>query len=300
MSISPASREFQIPLVSLRNILFATDFSPGSLLAFPFAAEIALRYEGTIFVAHIVADKDYDAIPSQRDAIESKLRAAMEEGLSGGPVASLSEIPHEILFDHGSISSRLLAAADKCKIDLIVIGTHGWQGIKKLLRGSTAEQIAYVATKPVLTVGPNASYRSDFKVVLYATDFLQAATHALPYALSLTRSYGAHLLFLHVNDWNSRETPTQARPKTSEYFHQQLEKQESIDLRENSEVIVDFGPTVDRILEQAGKRNADLIVMGLHHRNEVEARIAAHLPGSIFYDVISQASCPVLTVPLPN
>ena len=297
MSIPAEFREFQLPLALFKNILFAMDFLPGSLLAFPFAAEIAFRYGAKIFVAHIVPDEDYDAIPSQREVIVHKLQAAMEESLGGGPVASLSEIPHEILFDHGSISSRLLAAADKSKIDLIVIGTHGWQGIKKLLKGSTAEEIASVATKPVLTVGPNVSHRFDFKVILYATDFLKAATHALPYALSLAQIYDAHLFFLHVNDWNSREAPAQAWQTTSNYFRQQLERHGRVGVMRDFEVVVDFGPTVDRILEQAAKRNADLIVMGLHHRNEIRARIAAHLPGSTSYDVASRASCPVLTVP---
>jgi nucleotide-binding universal stress UspA family protein len=300
MSVPAEFRESRIPLVSFRNILFAMDFSPGSLQAFPFAAGIALQYGGKIFVAHIVTDEYYDAMPSQGETVVRKLKGAMEEALSGGPIASLSQIPYEILLDHGSICSRLLAAADKCKIDLIVIGTHGWQGIKKLLKGSTAEEIACVATRPVLTVGPDVSRRFDFKVILYATDFLPAATHALPYALSFTQSYNARLLLLHINDWNSREAPTQARPKTSEYFRQQLENYALPDITENSEAIVDFGPTADRILEHATKGNADLIVMGLHHRDEIKARIAAHLPGSASYDVVSRAACPVLTVPLPN
>lgn len=210
--------ESRTPLVSFRNILFAMDFSPGSLLAFPFAANIADHYGGKIFAAHIVTREDYEALPNRREVVALELEASMEEALHGSR-ARLSDIPHEILFDHGSTSSRLLAAADKCKIDLIVIGTHGWHGIKKLLKGSTAEEIAGIATKPVLTVGPHVSRRFDFRVIVYATDFLPAATHALPYAISLAETYSASLLLLHVNDWDSRETPPQARPKTTQYFH---------------------------------------------------------------------------------
>jgi len=274
------------------------DFSPGSLLAFPFAANIADRYGGKVVVAHVVPEEDYEA--AQHEAIIRKLQASMEEGLSGSPVQSLSDIQHEILFDHGSIRSRLLAAADRCKVDLIVLGTHGWHGMKKLLKGSTAEQIACIATKPVLTVGPQVSRQFDFRVILYATDFLSAATHALPYAVSLAQAYNASLLFLHVNDWDSKETPALARPKTSEYVRQHLSRYGHNKIVEDVEIIVDFGPSVDRIVEQAGARNADLIVMGLHHRAEFQARLSAHLPGSTAYDVASQASCPVLTVSLPS
>jgi nucleotide-binding universal stress UspA family protein len=65
---------------------------------------------------------------------------------------------------------------------------------------------------------------------------------------------------------------------------------------DRSNVIVDFGPTADLILEHATKRDVDLIVMGLHHHDGLKARIGAHLPGSTAYEVASQALCPVLTV----
>jgi nucleotide-binding universal stress UspA family protein len=286
-------------MVSFRNILFAMDFSPASLLSFPFAASIADRYAGKIFVAHVLRGEDYEGIASEREATALKLQASMEEALGSGP-ERLKDIPHELLFDHGSIASKLLAAAEKCKIDLIVIGTHGWSGIKKLVKGSTAEEIACVATKPVLTVGPNVSGRFDFRLILYATDFLPAATHALPCAISLAHKYNAALLVLHVNDWNSKEAPAHARPRTAEYFREHLAKYRNNNVAREVEIIVDFGPTVDRIIEQAGARNADLIVMGMHHRADFQARLAAHLPGSTAYDVTSHACCPVLTVPLPK
>jgi nucleotide-binding universal stress UspA family protein len=285
--------EIRKPAVSLRNILFAMDFSPGSLRAFPFAAGIALHYGGKVFVAHIVPAEDYDA---EQDSLDRLFEAAAEAGLNN-PLGRLREIPHEVLFDHGSICARLLAAADKRKIDLIVIGTHGWRGIKKLLKGSTAEEIACLATRPVLTVGPRVSGRLDFKRILYATDFLPAAIHALPYAVSAAQTYGADLLVLHVND-GSQESPAEAAPRTSEFFREHLSKYGSSGMAEKRNVIVDFGPRAGLILEHATRRQVDLIVMGLHHLDGIRARIAAHLPGSTAYEVVSQAPCPVLTVPL--
>jgi nucleotide-binding universal stress UspA family protein len=65
-------------------------------------------------------------------------------------------------------------------------------------------------------------------------------------------------------------------------------------------IIVDFGSRSDLILEHAARRQADLIVMGLHPLGSIKARIASHLPGSISYEVMSKAGCPVLTVPLPK
>ncbi len=282
--------------VSLRNILFAMDFSPDSLRAFPFAVGMALHYGGKIFVAHIVPAKDGDAAPLREQAsLDKLLEASMEAGLNN-PLGSLRSVPHEVLVDHGDICARLLAAADKCRIDLVVIGTHGWHGIKKLLKGSTAEEITCLATRPVLAVGPEVSGRFDFKRILYATDFMPSSIRALPYAVSLAQVYGADLLVLHVNEGDSRETPVEAAPKTSEFLREYLTDYGANPMRDN--IIIDFGSRTELILEHANRRQVDLIVMGLRHLGSIRARIASHLPGSISYEVISKARCPVLIVPL--
>lgn len=283
--------------VSLINVLFAMDFSPDSLRAFPFAVGIALRYGGKVFVAHIVPAGDGDAAPLKEQAsLDKLLEASMEAGLND-PLGSLRDVPHEVFVDYGDICARLLAAAAKCKIDLVVIGTHGWQGIKKLLKGSTAEEIACLATRPVLTVGPSASCRVDFKSILYTTDFLPSSIHALPYAVSLAQAYGAELLVLHVNDGNSRETPAEATPQTSEFLGKYLTGYSAKAMPE-ANIIIGFGPRTELILEHATRRQVDLVVMGLHHLGSIRARIASHLPGSTSYEVASNARCPVLTVPL--
>ena len=64
------------------------------------------------------------------------------------------------------------------------------------------------------------------------------------------------------------------------------------------QVFVEYGPSTDLILEAATDREVDLIIMGRPAVNTIKARIASHLPGSTAYDVIAQAPCPVLTVPL--
>ena len=53
-----------------------------------------------------------------------------------GMLESLCDIRHEVHLDHGGVPQKLSAIADKCDVDLIVIGSHGFQGIRKLLLGS--------------------------------------------------------------------------------------------------------------------------------------------------------------------
>lgn len=282
--------------IALRKILFATDLSPGSLLALPYAASIAQRYAGKLFLAHILPNEDYASLPANSRATLSRLEAGAEEGLVSA-LGALHNIEHEILTDHGSIRSRLLAVAEKCAVDLIVIGTHGWRGVKKLLRGSTAEEVACAASRPVLIVGPHVSTRSEFRRILYETDFSPTSANAMQLAFSLSETYDASLLCLHVNDWDSKEPPSEAAHKTVEFFREHLHSYRGGRIAEKCEVRVEFGLREERILQLAAKQAIDLIIMSVPSSKGIRARIASHLPGSAAYDVVAQAASPVLTVP---
>lgn len=284
------------PKVAFRNILFATDLSPASLLALPFTSSIARHYDSKVFIIHIVPPEEYARVHTTSRGTLNSLEAAAEEGLiqSLGP---LGEIDHQVLVDHGNVRSKLLAEAKRFKVDLIVIGTHGWSGIRKLLRGSMAEEIASMATVPVLTVGPQVYSAKDFKHILYETDFSPASDSAVPVAFSLAQAYDASLLCLHVNDWDSKESPVAARPKTHEIFQEQIRRYSSGSLAERCKLQVEFGSRSERIVAIAATLQIDLIVLGLHISKGIRARIAAHLPGSTASDVISQVHCPVITVP---
>src|SRR5215469_1132550 len=282
--------------IALRNILFATDLSPGSLLALPFAASVAQRYAGKLFLAHILPNEDYASVSSESRATLGRLESGAEEGLVGA-LGTLRNVDHEILTDHGSLRSRLLAVAEKCRVDLIVIGTHGWRGVKKLLRGSTAEEVACAASRPVLIVGPHISTGPEFRHILYETDFSPTSERAMRLAFSLSETYDAPLLCLHVNDWDSKEPPIEAAPKTVEFFREHLNSYRGRRFAEKCEVRVEFGSRSDRILHLADTQAIDLIIMSAPRSKGIRARIASHLPGSPAYEVVSEAGSPVLTVP---
>jgi nucleotide-binding universal stress UspA family protein len=294
-----AAEQIRAPSVQLKKILCAIDFSPGSLLAFPFAASIARHYDGVLLLEHVTATEEARLSRASNEAI-NKLRVAMEEALTNAQ-ESLRDIPHEMIFDRGDVCSRLLATARDRGTDLIVVGTQGTRGMKKLLKGSTAGEIVSLAGCPVLTAGPRVDRPADFRRILCAIELSPASEHAIPHALSLAEIYDASLVFLHVNDWSSNEPPIHAHPRTVKFVHEQLRRfNHGEEMIARSRIIVDFGPRTDLILETATDQEADLIVMGLHSNKRVHARIAAHLPGAMAYDLIAQAPCPVLTVPLPH
>jgi nucleotide-binding universal stress UspA family protein len=292
------AEQIWVPSVRFKNILFAMDFSPASLLAFPFAASIAARYGGNVLVAHVLPSTSEAANPFTAHAAVKKLESEIEAALASS-FGSLRDVPCELLVDHGSVTSNVLAEAEKRDIDLIVIGMQGLRGLKKLFRGSIAEEVSSLSMEPVLMVGPNVVRRAEFKRILYATDFSLASVHALPYGLSLANAYHASLLFLHVNEPSSKELPSDAQPKTFEFVRDQLlSSGVGSEMERRIEVIVEFGSATETILETAVKRRADLIILGIQATKGIKNRIAAHLPGKLNYKVGSLAPCPVLTVAL--
>ena len=52
----------------------------------------------------------------------------------------------------GPVADAIIREAKRCKADLIVMGTHGRRGVRRLVMGSDAEQVLRETTVPVLMV----------------------------------------------------------------------------------------------------------------------------------------------------
>lgn len=280
--------------VSLKNVLLAVDFSETSLIALPYAASIAQHFGGKVFLAHVTEQSNRPPLSPQMQSTLDKLFESAEEGAIAA-VPGLLPTAHETVLDYGSVCPTLLTVATKCNIDLIVIGTHGSRSIRKMIQGSKSREIVSLSTKPVLVVGPRISTKPEFRRILYVTDFSNAATHALPITDSLRETYNSILTVLHVNDGDTEENASDATPLMDK-FVESARRAGYDELSDSSNIILEFGPRAERILEVATRCRADLIVIGMHVSKGLSARLAAHLPGSVTFDVISQAHCPVLTV----
>ena len=70
---------------------------------------------------------------------------------------SITALPVETRMIVGSPGQAIVAVADECQADLIVMGTHGRSGLSRLLMGSVAEHVLRHASCPVLSIKPNAA-----------------------------------------------------------------------------------------------------------------------------------------------
>ena len=190
--------------ISLSNILVTTDFSQVSKAAMPYAAALARQYEARILVAHALSPEPRLGVPLDAVPIEADLAWLEAEGnLAKFALGnSLGVKPAKMLLERGDVWDVISDIIKKNKIDLVVMATHGRQGLKKLVMGSEAEKIYRRATCPVLTIGPQVPPLSDLnwklKTILFPTDGSETSLKALPYALSLAEENQANLIFLRI------------------------------------------------------------------------------------------------------
>jgi nucleotide-binding universal stress UspA family protein len=124
--------------IAVQEILLATDFSPHSHRALQTALALAEHFGARLHALHVVEDA------SQHKAGLAKLKAFTET--EGDNIEIIKEIAV------GSASSEIVRYAEREKIDLIVIGTHGRTGRLHTLAGSVAEAVVRTAPCQVLTV----------------------------------------------------------------------------------------------------------------------------------------------------
>ena len=139
------------------------------------------------------------------------------------------------------------------------------------------------------------------KTILCPVDRSEISDRAMAYATALAREYVARLSVLEVIDWRmppiagvATELPAMPPEVQSDalgHLHRLASPAREVGVP--TEVGVDVGPVVRRILERASLVAADLIVVGTHGRGGFD-RLAM---GSVAEHVLRKAKCPVLTVP---
>jgi len=303
--------------VGFKRVLIATDFSAASERALAYALPMVRRYGSMVFIVHAILPETRESItwdPLPRELDRQRLEAEQQMGHLTEEARVKDLNPHMVL-EQGPVWDVLSSIVQRENTDLLVLGTHGRGGLKKLALGSVAEEALHLAPCPVLTIGPNVppvdSQRTEVRTILFATDFGPASTGALPHALSLAEDYRAKLILLHMvppmpvavvgpgaycpgvyvapelTEWQTAVTE-----ESGQRLRKLIPSGAKLASQPEYLVAIDFLP--EGILGTAAAHNADLIVMGANR--VASPRVVSHVPWTLTHDVISQAKCPVLTV----
>ena len=307
-SVASLSRD-----VGVKSVLIATDFSSASDKPLRRALAVARCYGAKFYLVHVVSSVGFtiagpDTCNAACQAAWRDAHQLEDELVESGVLAGLR---HEVIVRQGEVWEELDKVIRQEQVDLVVIGTHGRAGLRKLILGSVAEQIFRHADCMVLTVGPSASSEApidshrSIRPFLFATDFGAGSLHALPFAISSANRFAAKLVLLHVipavtvqepSRWYTANDVICARENARIANLRRLEEVmlQHTELKIKPEFRVEFGAPDEMILHTAASLNADAIIMGLHRSARIGT--ASHMPWATAYEVVRHASCPVLTV----
>jgi universal stress protein A len=142
-----------------KKILFCTDFSDNSLSARLLALEYARVFGAQLFVLHVVNSRllGYPTFADRIPLEISVVQKTIEEGVSQELELIINDCRRDLEnvsghFKVGAPVDEILSFAKEQSVDLIILGTHGWTGVKHILLGSTAENILRTAQCAVLVV----------------------------------------------------------------------------------------------------------------------------------------------------
>jgi nucleotide-binding universal stress UspA family protein len=285
--------QFTSPAVRLENVLYATDFNVPSKVALPYALSVARRHGSKVYVVHVINLSPFSS-PGPTVALRAieaqAIREAKLDVMELSP--ALGQLPNEVLIRKGDVWKEISSIVDEKRIDLIVVGTHGREGLSKAIVGSVAEKIFREAPCPVLTVGPHIHGEADrfagLHSILLSTDFSPASQAAVCYAASLAQVNQARLYLLYV-------APTEDAPKESLKAALWNLIPAGADLSFAPKVLVEVGDPSRKILDLSEELAVDLIVLGVKPP-ALFRRTSTHQSMATVCKVVSGASCPVITV----
>ncbi len=145
-------------MIQIKTILAPTDFSAHSETALRYACMLAERLDAKLHLLHVLVEitptgPDPLLAPSLPPEYYLDAEAASLDALKKLPEPAWGKVEvADYAIKWGEPVTEIVGYARDNHIDMIVIATHGWTGLRHVLLGSVAEQIVREATCPVLTI----------------------------------------------------------------------------------------------------------------------------------------------------
>jgi len=293
-------------LIQFSKIAILTDLEGDSEKVLDYAGSMARWYGSKLMLLHACPGEKHVHIPPEsrrnllragatvKDDAKDKLRALIDRKNLQSMVTGMA------VFGDGI--ELLLEELDKYQPDLLLLATHGREGIRKWLAGSIAEEVFRGAEWPVLLLGPEFSQtetvpQRQFSRILYATDLSAASLRALQYAAGIAHDHEARLTVLYVEPDSGKGYTfdrVMAQQRLEDWLREHMAGLPAA--MEGARRIVEFGVLETKIVEAAAQGRADLLVVGARGMGGA-AGLASHFMSGTAYEVVCSAACPVLVVP---
>jgi len=282
------------------NILLPFDGSEGAAEVLHHASELAHWADATIQILY-VADTTRDSVTvvdgKAIDALEQKGEDIVEEAAK---TLDTLGVPYSTDVIQGNPAPTIADYAERYDQDIVVMPTHGREGISRYLIGSVSEKVVRLSSVPVLTVRmqPDETLNFPYENILIPTDGSTAATHAAEHVLSLAAVLDATVHVLSVVEEASLGLDVRSTISAEESEQAATDAVETVVSEANTHGVtntvrhIQHGTPVKEILGYIEANDIDAVGMGTTGKRSTD-RI---LLGSVAEKTVRSAPVPVMTV----
>lgn len=286
------------------RILCPVDFSELSDLALKYAATGAKAFDALLIVFHAqqfelpayFTRSQVAELARQHRAMQKRVRdfLGIHTRKTLGAAAGAIRLSFDTTDAHPV--DAVLRAGRKHRADLIVMGTHGRGGAKRLWLGSVAENVVRQSEAPVFVVrqkqhefinSSDAQATPGLATILCPVNFTNAARAALRHAVSLAQQFQARLVTPCIVERSDTHSAAAAGQQLTAWLAEAGAEGCEV------EPVTRKGEAAGQIVALAEKVKADLVVMGARRRNSLKS----WLWGDTTEVVLRHAPAPVLVVP---
>ncbi len=271
-------------------ILVPTDFSEPAAHALRYASALGERFGAHLLVVYadpFTLPIDFTGTaPGNFEPLRDQMVGEAREQLVAHAELNIStRVPFDTRVIVGAPVNAILDQARESGANLLVMGTHGRSGVRRLLVGSVTEAVVRAATIPVIAVTSSTLEDAGVRKVLCPVTFTAASREALRYAAALVDARNAPLILFRAGEERELQNTIKELIRLQEWAPREL-----VDRCE-----VKILPTripVEQIVEFAKVTNADLIAVGV----PADRTLTEVLRGTIAERVMQHSGCPVLMV----
>jgi nucleotide-binding universal stress UspA family protein len=284
--------------MAYRKVLVPLDGSSLAERALPYAKTIALNTGSELILL--------TAIPTSSEKLDRPMKAYMD---INAKALESQRVKVTTAIAYGSAADKIIKFADKSKVDLIIISTHGHSGIKRWALGSVALKVLHGTCTPVLLIKSRAhkTAKVEFKKILVPLDGSPFSEASIPYVKELAKGTGGEIILLRVSEppvLPADRSPA-IKPSWEEYrdillaeIQRQAEEylqgikanlgKSGIKARSQATL----GKAAESILQVAQKEDINLIAMTTHGRTGVSRWVY----GSVASRIVEESLQPVMLI----
>lgn len=297
---------------TIDSILVPTDGSEGAMTGARRGLDLAAATGAAVHVLSVVNTREIEPSLSRVDGDDRSEQDQLFEAGAERAVDAVTGLAQTHL--SGRVSGAIRRGipfqeigdyVETHDIDLVVMGTHGRTGLKRLLLGSVAEKTLRTVSVPVVAVPQSVDAvepgAGEYENILLPTDSSEGAEIAIDWGLTLADVYEAT-----VHTVYSADTRRIVGARDMAEIHDALERvgRDALEhVRQQAQTAnisvaghIGSGPAARVILDYSDNHDIDMIVMGTHGRSGVNR----YLIGSVTETVVRNADVPVCCVPMTD